>query len=770
MNEILFSFLYNEKNKKGKTLLKSILEKYISDKKIFEGGAYKNIEFKTNYLNLLKEVFGNDVLKDVDIYDLKNNIYHELGEIIHINITPERKEKAIKDWLLKHNITLSVEKLNLLLKPNSSLSTTAKTSFDWMQQVIIGFLEGTPYGKFQAQFIKSETFKLPESYEKRYKKYIKGEKQFTMFAPIIDPDLWRNPIVFRAINQTRKVIKALFAKYHYIDQINIELTRDMGMAFKDRKGLIQKQEENLKANANAKEFLVTNGINVNDMNLLKYKLWVQQNQRSMYLGHEITIADLTKPNLLQIDHIIPYSKLADDSFNNKVLVFSKENQEKGNRLANEYVQSLGSEIYKKYKNRVDYLFSQKKINAKKAEYLLCPTESNEILEGFVSRNLNDTRYITRYVMNWLKIEFELQKRFGLATPNIMSLNGAVTSRFRRTWLRNSPWGLEKKVREIKPWHHAVDAIIISNFNNVSEVQFANDIVMLINYKNKLSDSEWDELYNELIKKWKNKGTIYIPNVEKRLLSIKENQNSKAIHYSLVDNLNNIIDQRMPVELKKEVIEQNIIDKKTKEEHMVKIPIPVFLGVKDSDEYLLENKKMVGNIRYPFASYKIEKKSSGDLMGSELPVSKNESDLYKNGTFNDQKYFVDNKGTIWNNASYAYLNIWSDNTAKKGYNYTFVKFNDYLKNTNNFKNKGIRLYKGSLVRYQNKDLKYEYKYYHSKMGEQIYANLLNTTFISNLEKSKNIFNKQNYYDSLSNWFNKLELVQIDILGNPNFIKI
>ncbi|WP_283272207.1 type II CRISPR RNA-guided endonuclease Cas9 [Spiroplasma sp. SV19] len=769
INEILTSFLYNEKNKRGKTLLKEILGKYIDDKNLINGNAYKNIELKTNYLNLLKDVFGHDVLKEIDIFNLENNIYHELGKIIHTNITPERKRNAINQWLVKHNINLLEEKLNLLLKPNPSLSTTARTSFTWMQKAINGSLEGIPYGKFQAQFIKEQVFELPESYEKRYQKYLNGDKKFEMFAPIIDPDLWRNPIVFRAINQTRKVIKALFAKYHYIDQINIELTRDMGMAFKDRKHLIDKQENNIKENAKAKEFLMANGITVNDSNILKYKLWIQQNKKSMYSGDEISIGDLTKPNVLQIDHIIPYSKLADDSFNNKVLVFNKENQEKGNRLANEYIKSLGEEVYKKYKNRVNYFLTQKTISLKKAEYLLCPTDNDEILEGFVSRNLNDTRYITRYVMNWLKIEFALQKRFGLAIPNVIALNGAVTSRFRRMWLRNSPWGLEKKVREITPWHHAVDAIIISNFNNFSEVQFANDIVMLINYKNKLSDKEWNELYDELIKKWTGKSNIYVPNIEKRLLSIKENQSSKSIHYSLIDNLNTIIDQRMPLELEKKVISQNIIDKKTKEEYLIKTAIPVFIGVKDPDEYLLQNKTMEGNIRYPFTSYKIEKKSSGDLLGSELPVSKKEPDLYKNNTLNNEKYFIDSKGTIWNNASYAFLNIWSDSTTKKGYNYAFVKFNDYLKNKSEYKNRGIRLYKSSLTRYQ-KDSKYEYKYYQSKMGNSIYANLLNTAFIPILEKNKKIFGKQNYYDSLSNWFKELELVQIDLLGNPTFVKI
>ncbi|AGM26527.1 CRISPR-associated protein Cas9 [Spiroplasma syrphidicola EA-1] len=442
--DIISSFLYNEAGKKGKTLLKEILKKHHINDDIFDTNAYKNIDFKTNYLNLLKEVFGNDVLKNLSLNRLEDNIYHQLGFIIHTNITPERKEKAINQWLLENNIILAKEKLNILLKPNSSISTTVKTSFKWMSIAISNFLKGIPYGKFQAQFIKEDNFKLPESYAKQYQKYLTGEKTFEMFAPIIDPDLWRNPIVFRAINQARKVIKKLFEKYTFIDQINIELTREMGLSFSDRKKVKERQDDSLKENAKAKEFLMANGIIVNDTNVLKYKLWIQQNKKSLYSGKEITIADLGASNVLQIDHIIPYSKLADDSFNNKVLVFSKENQEKGNQFADQYVKSLGTENYNNYKKRVNYLLFQNQINQKKAEYLLCSNQNEEILNDFVSRNLNDTRYITRYVTNWLKAEFELQSRFGLAKPKIMTLNGAITSRFRRTWLRNSPWGLEKK--------------------------------------------------------------------------------------------------------------------------------------------------------------------------------------------------------------------------------------------------------------------------------------------------------------------------------------
>lgn len=65
---------------------------------------------------------------------------------------------------------------------------------------------------------------------------------------------------------------------------------------------------------------------------------------------------------------------------------------------------------------------------------------------------------------------------------MQSINGSVTSRFRRAWLRESAWGLDEKVRDITPFHHAVDAIILTQFISTSYVTFASDIANIVNLK------------------------------------------------------------------------------------------------------------------------------------------------------------------------------------------------------------------------------------------------------------------------------------------------
>lgn len=74
--------------------------------------------------------------------------------------------------------------------------------------------------------------------------------------------------------------------------------------------------------------------------------------------------------------------------------------------------------------------------------------------------------ISRYVTNWLKSEFKNWKRNTgeVVEKDVQPINRSVTSRFRRAWLRESAWwGLDEKVRDITPFHHAVDAIILTQF-------------------------------------------------------------------------------------------------------------------------------------------------------------------------------------------------------------------------------------------------------------------------------------------------------------------
>ena len=68
----------------------------------------------------------------------------------------------------------------------------------------------------------------------------------------------------------------------------------------------------------------------------------------------ISPEQLFTDNCVQVDHIIPFSRSADDGYNNKILVFADENQKKGNKTPFEYMGNTPNwEIYSKW---VEYTY------------------------------------------------------------------------------------------------------------------------------------------------------------------------------------------------------------------------------------------------------------------------------------------------------------------------------------------------------------------------------------------------------------------------------
>ena len=154
----------------------------------------------------------------------------------------------------------------------------------------------------------------------------------TKKLPVIEIDEIVNPVVNRALAQTRKVINSVIDKYGSPVRINIELARDLAKNFKDRK-LIEKEQKENRANLdkireNLRELMDKEPTVVE---VLKYRLWEQQRGECAYTQSQIPLERLFSPGYCEIDHIIPFSRSFDDSLSNKILVLGSENQRKGNR-------------------------------------------------------------------------------------------------------------------------------------------------------------------------------------------------------------------------------------------------------------------------------------------------------------------------------------------------------------------------------------------------------------------------------------------------------
>ena len=281
------------------------------------------------------------------------------------------------------------------------------------------------------------------SFEQEKQKYLKGD--------VVDEalsDVTSN-VVKRSVNQTLRIVNEIIKKYGSPQFVTIELARDMSRNRQQRNDVEKRQKVNEDENARTREILEKEYGNSNPsrLDVLIYRLYNEQNCRCMYSGGEIESCRLFEPNYLQIDHVMPFSKSLNDSYNNKVLVIADENQNKGNRTPYEFFGDNEAK-WNNYVQRVQLIK-----NKEKQRLLLKKHITEEDQKEFISRNLNDTRYMSKFLR-------ELFDKYLLMTPSkkydkqIRSVNGAVTNYLRKCWGIN-------KYREDGDIHHAIDACVIA---------------------------------------------------------------------------------------------------------------------------------------------------------------------------------------------------------------------------------------------------------------------------------------------------------------------
>jgi CRISPR-associated endonuclease Csn1 len=166
----------------------------------------------------------------------------------------------------------------------------------------------------------------------------------------------------------------------------------------------------------------------------RYKAWAQQQFISPYSGQPIPISKLFSREY-DVDHIIPRSRLFDDSLENKVVVESFLNKEKGNMTALEYIKK-GSTMGFVLLNEREYEEHILKFFYRKKRRLLL---SEDIPDEFINRQLVDTRYIGRKISELLAPVSENQK-----DPIIVS-NGSVTHELKANW------GLSEVMKDLVKW-------------------------------------------------------------------------------------------------------------------------------------------------------------------------------------------------------------------------------------------------------------------------------------------------------------------------------
>lgn len=413
---------------------------------------------------------------------------HKIGEVLSKYQTPSYRKNEL-------------EKLGFMspavIKEFSSkkISGTARAGYRYMCDAIHAFLRGDIYGNFQANRMKQ----LSQEKANESKRSIKLLPQH-----IDDEDIKQNPVVFRAINETRKVLNAIIELYGSPETIVVEVASELNSSFVERERIAKLQKENEIKNDKAKqkiaELLNISVEEVTVVMLERYKLYEEQEGKCLYSSKPLgELTDVLKntDKKYEIDHIIPFSLILDNTLNNKALVFSVENQAKGQRTPLMY---LDAEKAAAFKARANEMRTRKEnhISERKYRYLMLDNiygkEAEELLSQWKSRNINDTRAITKYIVSLLSKNLVFSGNSG---QPVYGVKGALTSKFRKLWLNPKTWGNPDKNRD-SYLNHAVDAVVVANLT-LPYIEIASDNFKLQQIYKKYRSQSVPEYQNYLEK-------------------------------------------------------------------------------------------------------------------------------------------------------------------------------------------------------------------------------------------------------------------------------
>lgn len=306
----------------------------------------------------------------------------------------------------------------------------------------------------------------------------------------------RNPIVEQVVTETLRTVRDIWKKYGKIDEIHVELGRDMKNPADKRSEMNRRMLDNENVNIRAKllltefmnpEFGIENvrpyspnqqellriyedgaisnaGDDVDDeisaiMSKLsqvdikkapttnevkRYILWLEQNYRSPYTGEMIPLSKLFT-SAYEIEHVIPQSRYFDDSYSNKVICEAEVNKLKNRMLGYEFIKQHGGEKVQLSMGRtvtilssdeyVRHVESQYKKNKAKMRKLLM----DDIPDEFINRQLNDSRYISKLIISLLSNIVREDGEEEATSKNVICCNGTITDCLKKDWGINDVW-------------------------------------------------------------------------------------------------------------------------------------------------------------------------------------------------------------------------------------------------------------------------------------------------------------------------------------------
>ncbi|WP_156299128.1 type II CRISPR RNA-guided endonuclease Cas9 [Streptobacillus canis] len=503
---------------------------YIKNRKSFFGEINKDdiieeqiIEFneKLNKERMKQELVKNNlaVYKKLKSDFKKNGIseerINELGGIDFLDLVAEILTYAKTDTKVDYYVE-NVERYKVFKEAKDIV------------EVIKGFPNYTRNGNLSLSLIKKLNSKLLEGmdYEASLSSlnyYIDTNTDWKKFPTIaqIEETLntkITNPNVKHILVILRKLYNTILFKYGRPEKVHLELARDFSNDFSTRNIIKREQLDNkVKKEVAAFEMygenkdIVVGKERLSQDDFIRIKLWEEQNKMCIYSGKPIERHQLISAEV-QVDHILPYSKSYDNSYSNKVLVLSKENQDKKERTPYQWLKD--TQKWEEFRRRVELNIN---INNKKKENLLFKEEV--VKDDFLERELHATSYSSRLALNifqrLIPVSEEAkydkdgnEKTKYIYNRNVVAFNGKMTSKLRTLYglnrfthnFESGDLEIKNKNFSIKPFIINKDSLVISAENLETGLVVSTETKVEKNKSGEFKTVKDEVLQKELSKK------------------------------------------------------------------------------------------------------------------------------------------------------------------------------------------------------------------------------------------------------------------------------
>ncbi len=331
--------------------------------------------------------------------------------------------------------------------------------------------------------------------------------------PLLKKGELRQPVVEKILNQLINIVNAIIKEPHMgrPDEIRVELARELQQSAEERSDTYSFMNKRSAENDEIAKEILKYGLKPTGHRIKKWRVWHETHGYSLYTGKTLGLAEFLNAEAVDIEHIIPQSKLFDNSLSNWAISERDENIKKGNMTAYDWMKSKGENAFNEYVKQVNHFYQQyieknpkekgiyrAGFSKRKRDYLLM--SSDKIPSDFINRQLNETRYISRKSTELLK-----QICF-----NVKVTGGSVTDYLRHHWgydnilhdinfERYKNAGLtyinEDKKERIIDWtkrmdhrHHALDALVVA-CTKQSLIQRLNNLNKSKEFSENLKDIE-----------------------------------------------------------------------------------------------------------------------------------------------------------------------------------------------------------------------------------------------------------------------------------------